>query len=842
MKKALFLLLLLPFLAAGVLFTGVGQEKVLLPAANWILSDKIPGHRLKLKELRPGWNTLYLVGTIDGSIRFQAKGPANWWKRRFRLQYEILADSIENRGVRHRLDLRVTGEAVGDPTSMKVEGMGRAFAAPLHFRFALNEGKLEGLDLTLDGARLRQILALADLPPYASGSLKLQVAMPRFDPDRPEGELRFHLARGRLNAALLAKEGIVVPKGSPLKAEGYLEADGKLLKGEGSFESSFARLDLERVRSDAALRIVKSGYRIDVKKLEEIQGITPVPMQGRLVTSGEFYFDRIKKLLQLKGSSDSLGGKLAYLYDGTGLRVDLSKVEAPRVLGILLQPPYLSQGLLDGRIRLEDPKRLLGDFDLALAGAWDRAAFPPASAAGRALAGKFRLKLLGELKGDRVLTRADYRSVPFDLDLRKGRYLLLAKSFEAEYRLKSPDLSRLSAQAVKGPFQAQGKLQYLGIKKRLVLEGFSRSFGGKTHWKLDGDTLKLTMKELDPTGILRRLSQPVLFQKGRLDGELNLRSLAKSRGTFHYKLHGQVDRKAWKRSLDVDPGKGLMIDATGKGALAGDRVTLESRIKSGLEELNLRKVRYRLSQRELLGRYELKIPELGRLKSLLGKSYRGSFRTTGEFRYDGKLWYVRGKGSQWGGAFAYTLDGERLKAEASGLRIERLLSTLRAPAYLEGNLDALLRYDLGKRVGTLGAKGKGLRLKSSPLTQAASLILKTDLSRELFQEAILRSGIKGDQVIFDLDAHSPKIRLAVKKGHFDRARQRIDAVVNLWKKEKHYKIQIKGPLNRPQVIPILTDALEKKIQHEIKKHDLEKKIPKELRKVAPVEELIRSIF
>jgi len=94
MKKILLLLLLLIILLGSVLWTKTGQKNVLLPVANLLLKQKVKDHRVVLSRLEPGFASLDLEGTVDGSIRFRAEGPVNWLSRHFELSYRIEADNI----------------------------------------------------------------------------------------------------------------------------------------------------------------------------------------------------------------------------------------------------------------------------------------------------------------------------------------------------------------------------------------------------------------------------------------------------------------------------------------------------------------------------------------------------------------------------------------------------------------------------------------------------------------------------------------------------------------------------------------------------------------------------
>ncbi|WP_457605200.1 hypothetical protein [Nitratifractor sp.] len=848
MKKLLALLLFL-LLGVAALLSPPGQKILLLPYINKLLSEKVPDHRVRLTALDAGFSTLSFDGTLDGTIRFHAEGPVSWSERSFDLRYRAEGKELTLQGRSVPLQLSLAGRVKGRIGSMEVEGRGELADSPLEYRFHLADSELSDLHLSMKGGELSQLLALAGLPPYARGRLRLTADLPRPEAKHPQGTLRFRVTEGELDAASLKKAGIALPDKRSFTASGEFRLKGRLLKGDATMTTPLGSLRVMNFRADPGLRVIKSDFTLSVRDLAALRSLLHAPLSGALKAEGIFYFDRMKKHLQLLTRSGSFGGELKAFYDdGKGLKLSMKGLELPRLLAVVGERPWLRQGTLDGTIRLRDLKKLTGNFDLRARGRWNRTLLPPATFGSLADA-PFDLGIRGAASDGKLRGTGEYRTEFGSLHLKGWNYTLLGGVFRSPYRLEIPDLSRLSLPRetkLRGSFSLAGKIAYLGMKKRLSLEGISSSFGGESRLRYDGKSLKLTMEKVDPTRLLQVLGQPRILGKGSLNARLDLRDLPRQNGSYSLDLSGTLDRSFLRRQFGRDPGRGIPMKFGSRGTIRQGTLRGEGLLDSELGSLTLKRLRYQNAMKRVDGSYRLNIPDLGKWKPLTGRAYRGSLAFGGYLAYGKKGLQLDGKGEQWGGVFSFQLRRGMLDARAARLRVGSLLETLAYAKLLSGVGKASLHYDMKRRKGKFDGRIDGARLMPSPVTQAASLLLKTDLSAVRFDPVLLRARITGDLAKFDLDARSPRIRLRSEKGSYDLAGEKIDTILAIEKGTKIYKIKVYGAITHPRVAPIMTDAIRQKLEHEIKKYKLDKKIekaiPKELRKSLPVEDLIHSFF
>jgi hypothetical protein len=850
MKKLLLLLLVLIGVGSGVLFTSPGRERVLVPTANLILRYALPEHRVVLERFEPAPGSLYAAGTVDGTIRFEAEGPVEWFHRRIALRYRIRSGELAVRGKRYPVTIDLKGEASGKLPELRVNGAGMGFGGELSYRFFLKTTGLEEIEATARGARVEEILTFAGKPPYALGALDLEVSLPRVERNAPEGNVRFTVRNGRVDAPLLHREfGIDLPPVKGYTLDGTFRTERGLLRGTARLKSPLVSLELKDFRSDRALRIFKSAYRLEVPELSRLKRLTGRELYGPFRSGGEFYYDRKRKRLQLKGESPSFEGRTAFFYENGHLDLTLEKVGIPQLLALTGEPPLVKRGRLEGTARLELGRPIKAEYRFLARGSWDRDELRKLTGNDPGMLLDFTLRSRGDLKKEVVTLQADYRNSLFDLNLPRLRYALDGGAMEGDYRLTVEDLGRMKVLEGKGvhlPFKAEGKLRYLPVKKLLKVEGRSGSLGGDLRFLYAGKRVNVTLNKVDGNRFMALLGQKPFLKGSELNGQVKISNLEKRRGEFALRVSGILDRKRMKKLYGIDPGKGFRVSLSGKGELKGKKVFSGWELRSAPLQLQITPCEVDLEAGSCAGSYRLTVPELSKLKAFTGRTYHGPLRLEGKILHRKRL-RLSGAGRELGGSLEYLLEGERLRTRVREIDAKSLSKMLGYPEMIDGRLSGDLRYDLAKETGTFTAKMPTARLVSGPMTMVASRLLRYDLGKELFRDVTLDARIRGAEVVFDFLARSKRLELNVRKGKLDRKRGRIDAVVTILDRGKRYRIRIKGPLERPSVTPLVTEDLVRKAEKEIRRRKIDKKIekaiPKELRgEGGPVADFFKKLF
>jgi len=851
MKKILGIVLLVVGGLGAVLFTGMGQKSVLLPLANLYLRQTLPAeHRVVLTELVPGPGSLRLAGTFDETVRFEARGPVSWWRRRFDLGYRVDGETMVLKGRRYPIHLALNGTIEGRPADLGVRGKGRGFDAALSYRFRWREERMQGVEVRADGARVDQLLTLMGRPPYATGRLTLRVEMPRLDGARSEGKAHFTVRDGRIDPVVLRRDfGIELPRVEGYRLEGDFRLARGLVRGEATLRSPLLNLELRRFRSDTAFRIFKSRYLLSVPELSRLKPLTRVALYGPWQMGGAFYFDRRSRRLQIGGDSPSLEGKSHFFYDAGNLKLRFEKAGIPSLLALLGEPPLVATGRFDAQASLTELNPLSGRYRMAATGSWDReeAARILGSDPGTQL--EFTLQSEGTAMQGILDLNATYRNPLASLTLPKLRYEIANGAMEGNYRFRLPELSRLKIlqnRGARGSLELEGHLSYLPVKRLFKLDGLSRSLGGESRFVYGGNRLQLTLRNVNGTRLLPLLGAPPILADSRVDGTLKLSDLLHRVGTFSVTATGSVDRQRARTYLEIDPGPGVTLRLKGTGTLRDQRLDSRWSLDSSLAKLRLNRCRVDLRSGACEGEYRLEIPELERLSSLTGRRYHGPFRVGGTIIRNRRL-DLRGGGKEWGGRIDYVLKGDLLRFKSDKLQVKALMKMLGYSPLIDGSVSSDLRYNLRTRRGTLRAEMSRARFVRSPLTLIASKMLSYPLEKEWFERVLLTGEIDGPAMLFNLEARSRRLHLTIRKGKIDRDKGTIDALVTLEDRGKRYRLQLRGPLSRPRVIPLATEALTRRVEKELKKHKIDKKIekavPKELRDSGnPVSNFIKKLF
>ena len=858
MKKIIVATLLVVALFVGVLFTGAGGDSLLRPLVNTYLKYKIPDHRIELSHLRLKPSGVELAGTVDGAVGFEAAGPVKWTVPAVDLKYKIAADSIALEGKNYPLHLAIQGTARGPVKRLKVVGKGKAFDADLAYRFDLNDSVIEGVEARLDGAQVDQILALAGMAPYAAGRMHLRVHMPRLDTQNPRGEAQVSVENGRLESALLRKDfGIELPPVKRYALHGDFRLEKRLVKGTARLESPLVNLRLDPFLCDTSFSVFKSAYRLEIPELSRLKRVTKVALYGPWKMKGEFYADRRKGNVQLLGESPSLEGKTEIFYEDRHLNADLNGVGLPQLLALLGEPPLVRSGKMDARVDLALKKELEGDYRVEAKGVWDRAELSKLTGSDPGAALRFSLKSRGKITKGIADLSATYTNDLLSCEVRKLRYSLGDGAMEGNYRLVLPELSRIKSlkeQGMKGKIAVDGTVRYLPVKKMLKVEGVSRSLGGESRFVYGGNRLTVTLKGLQSAKVLRTLGQaPVLG--GTIDGSLKLRDVSKKVGELSLSAKGVLDRQAVRKAYGIDPGPKVSVRFGSKGTIRGDRLDLQGNVNSTLGKMKLDACRIDTAKGKCEGSYHLEIPKLERLRYLTGRTYHGPLKLAGTLRKD-RQFHLSGEARQWGGILRYALQGDLLRVKTEGMRMSELMKLMGYRPMMTGTAKSDLKYNLAKESGTLTMELTKAQMAQSTITVVASQLLKYDLSKEIFSLAKMGAQIRGPQVLFNFNARSRRLLLSVDRGKINRDKGTIDALMKIDDRGKKYAFKLKGALDRPRVVPVMTRDLVEKVGKAALRGKVGRKVKKVLPKVQkalspekksspgsnPVSDLIKRLF
>jgi hypothetical protein len=224
----------------------------------------------------------------------------------------------------------------------------------VEFSYDSKTAKVDASELSVE-----KILVLAGLPVYAKGTIDSQILLTNIKPE--EGTFS-------LKSANLVTQPDEMKKltGEALKINAALESSGTFKEGKGYINSklktSLGDILLDNMVYDTQNKTLKSAYTIDIPSLKEVEPLIDKRLYGPLVLQGQFSKD---KVVNVAGSTTSLGGKISYTLTGDDLLSTINSVPLENILGTLgYKRNFLGSASGKGKYDLKQKSGVV-DLDIA---------------------------------------------------------------------------------------------------------------------------------------------------------------------------------------------------------------------------------------------------------------------------------------------------------------------------------------------------------------------------------------------------------------------------------------------------------------------------------------------
>ncbi|HEY9129836.1 MAG TPA: hypothetical protein VIN02_08370, partial [Sulfurovum sp.] len=207
---------------------------------------------------------------------------------------------------------------------LSISGVMKGIGEKVSFRYDSQQLKVDASKLFVE-----KILALTANPIYAKGTMDAKVDFTRLDPNEGHFEIK---------ADNLITDPNEMKKltGEEMQTTIALQSSGTFKEGVGNIDtemkSALANISLRDMVYDTNTKRIRSSYVLDVPELQSVQKIIDRKLYGPLVLKGEFSQD---KLLNLTGSTQTLGGNIAYTLVGDHLTSTIENVPLENILGLL---------------------------------------------------------------------------------------------------------------------------------------------------------------------------------------------------------------------------------------------------------------------------------------------------------------------------------------------------------------------------------------------------------------------------------------------------------------------------------------------------------------------------
>ena len=849
MKRLIYILL--PILAivvaiAVILFTPFGSNRVLKPIANSYINKKIKKPKIIITKLDSKYGYIDANLKSDNGIKANIKGDIDYFGKKFDLEYRAnaLSVNVDNRDI--RVDLDITGQAVGGAKDIGVNGSGSAFGSDLNYKFIVKDSKPQEIVANIKSAQIAKIFALLNQGAIVDGLLFVNANLAKLDMSNPKGEADIKVLNGVYNRGyIFRKYGLKIPKDEKFISNIQAKVDGKYLIALGDFNSTSAKLKLKKVTTTLDFKVAKGYYILTIPNLAKLKDTLKSNLQGELTLTGVFYANLAKKIYQVTTTTKSLGGEAKVAYNSNSAKVRLKKVSVVKILHMLKMPYYVTSGLINGAVDVKDIKHLNGAFNINTNGELNKKLLKVKLPSYR-----YNISSKGILQSGLLsINRASVLTSFVNLSLHNVKYSLLTNAVKGSFVANFDNLRALEMFTkikLNGKLKSRGSFQI--VNSSVNLKANTKSLGGDLNFKYGSNRLIANLKDISLSKALYTLNQPNFIKSGTISGDLKITNLDKLDGTLNLKSSGALNTLTIKKIYDINLGDRFKYALTFKDATIKKGVIDGAlRANTTLGAINFSKFSYNINNSAFNGKYSANIDNLARLKPIVGQMLNGSFRFRGTIKQSPNQLLFTAIAKELGGVINLMVDNQTLRVDTAGLSVVAILKMLNYDQSLDGVAKLKLNYNLDNKRGTFKLRLDEARFLNSKFVQMLKHYANFDLSKEIFSSAVIDGDIDRNIITFNLDTSSQRVKISTQNAKIDTKSQTIDARVTIVYKNQDYSFRVSGDINNPKIKLIFGGYVKRKVEKKIIKKlgidkDIEKIIPNELKENNQTKEQIKKVI
>jgi hypothetical protein len=821
-----------------ILFTPFGSNKVLKPVANSYINKKIKEPKIDITKLDSKFGYIDIAAKSSNGIDVNAKGDIGYLNSKFGLKYNIFANSVklDNRDI--KVDLNVSGQSVGSIKNLGINGEGVAFGSNVKYKFILKDKNPQSIEASINSAQIAKIFAILNKAALVDGLFSLNANMPSLDIKNPKGRADIDIKDGRFNHSLIAKEfKIKLPTDEKYNASIKAAVKGKYIVGLGDINTTSAKLKIKKLTSSLDFKQTKGYYQLNIPNLSRLNKLANINLSGSLVANGVFYANLAKNIYQVVATTKSLNGVAKLSYSGNSAKATLKDISVVKILNMLSMQNYVTSGSINGIVDVKNIKHLNGGFNIATKGVLNKKLLNV-----KLPSYGYNVKAKGQLQNGNLSVKAANIVTNFvNLSLQNVKYSLITSALKGAFVANVDNLRALemfTKVKLNGKVKAHGNFEV--INKDVKLSVKTKSLGGALDLKYNKNRAAGSFSDLSLPKVLYMLNLPKYLLKANATGNFKVIDINNLDGAFNIKSLGSVDTKTIKKLYNTNLGERFKYSMIIKnGVLKNGRILTKPKANTSFGAIAFDYLNYDTKRSSLSGKYKIEIDNLNRLKPIAGQSLNGALTLTGTIKQNPSQLLITGVANEFGGVINFMLDNPKLKLEAAGLSVVRVLKMLNYEQVLDGVAKANLKYNLNSKLGNFKLNLDEARFLNSKLVESLKQYANFDLSKEVFSNAILDGDINKNIITFNLDSKSQRVKIYIKNAKIDTKAQTIDARVKITQKNQDYNFRVSGPIKDPNIKFIFAgyvkEKVKKKVLKELKKRGLDKQINKEIKKIIPKE-------
>lgn len=413
-----------------------------------------------------------------------------------------------------------------------------------------------------------------------------------------------------------------------------------------------------------------------------------------------------------------------------------------------------------------------------------------------------------------------------------GQTLLKTLSTNTSYAVDLSDLSAftpLFSMPIRGSFNTKGEVK--GGMESLEIKGSSNIASSNTSYEavlknLAPDTIKAQVSNLKLDTLLWMIYMPK-YADMRLNLNAVVSELDKGISTkTDLTLTGTTNNAVMKKEFDLDMPN-TKFNLTSGVVLKQGIGEANSKLDSDIANLNLAKTQINLKDSSFVVPYIATIPNLKKLKFLTGMELAGDFKAQGTAKLKDTL-YADFSTQSLGGSIDAKLDNNKLFASLKDVNTLKLFSIAQLKPVFSSNMNGDFNYDTLTEKGTLKAVLSNGKLMPNEITQLAEKYLKTDITKEAYEDAGLNATIDKKLITTDIGLKSNNTAIYAQGASIDTEKGKINADIKFQIKDKYIYLKARDNLASPSLSIDASDLIKAEANKAISK-GVEKALDKHIK-------------
>lgn len=519
----------------GLLFTTPGNSYVAT-----IIEDKVnegqQNVNLKVNDFKLTMSDIIFKATIDDNSVINIEGKLSLFAKSVDLKYDInIKDLSKLQNLTNQKlngSFSTKGIVKGNQEKAIVKGDSKVASSDTTYDITLVDFKPSNILFNMKDAKIEELLHLVNQPIYANGRYTIDANIKNANIGSLDGLVTTKISDGIVNAKAINKELKINPK-TPITFLGNTttKLSGNEANIQVDFDSSIAKLDVEKANINLNSSVINSDYKVFVKDLAKLEALINQKFNGSFTTKGTANIDN--GVIKVNGDADIFTSDTKYDIkvvnskpQDINVTVNGAKIES--LLNLVNQPIY-AKGMMNinAKIKSADVKNLDGKVITTIL----------ESKVNNSVVNKnfnqklkqpivFKGDVVTDLNGTKATSKVDLDTTVTNLDMQKVVYDLEKAELISDYTINFTDLSKLydiTQQKMRGSAKLSGNIKQ--GKDLLSIDGITKLFGGDITFNLLNDEFKAKIDGVEVKDLTHMLYYPEIFtSKSNIDVNYNLAS------------------------------------------------------------------------------------------------------------------------------------------------------------------------------------------------------------------------------------------------------------------------------------------------------------------------------